>query len=200
MARKQRDEPEDVNGARMPEPVLPLFAEAREYTAEATERLAQLTPLQEFIARGLKAQAELDSIMTGLRAQAVERLSTASGQPVSADEDGTLHVGKADDPTSIEIGREARDAHAAKRKAKVAALVPLARELARETGEGITVSDLRRYALERGLLTGTEKGRELSYLGVVMKAAGLISDGSFRRSDIASAHGVANLIWRRVAT
>lgn len=84
----------------------------------------------------------------------------------------------------------------AQRAADVARLVPLARELAKKTGtKGITVSNLRLAAVARGLLTGEETGRRLSFLGSVMKKAGLTRTGEWRRSDVQRSHGNLNAIW-----
>jgi hypothetical protein len=81
------------------------------------------------------------------------------------------------------------------RAADVARLIPLARELARKRVAGITVSDLRVAAVSRGLLTGQETGRRLSFLGAVMKRAGLSNTGNWRRSDVEQSHGNLNAIW-----
>jgi hypothetical protein len=76
-------------------------------------------------------------------------------------------------------------------------LAPLARELARAAGaEGITVADLRFAATRSGLLTGAEVGRRLSFLGNVMRAAGLRSTGEFRRSPIPGSNGNLHAVWR----
>lgn len=84
----------------------------------------------------------------------------------------------------------------AQRKADIERLVPLAQELARKAGRhGVTVSNLRFAAIKDGLLTGEEQGRRLSFLGKVMHAAGLVSTGQYRRSDIAKSHGNIQLIW-----
>lgn len=75
-------------------------------------------------------------------------------------------------------------------------LQALAVELAQKAGRnGVCVSDLRIAAVNRGLLTGEERGRRLSFLGAVMRKAGLVSTGQYRRSDIPKAHGNLGLIW-----
>lgn len=82
------------------------------------------------------------------------------------------------------------------RAADIARLVPLARELATKAGaSGITVSNLRLAAVARGLLTGQETGRRLSFLGAVMRKAGLRNTGEWRRSDVQRSHGNLNAIW-----
>jgi hypothetical protein len=102
-----------------------------------------------------------------------------------------------DQPASTALGMRALAETAAKHAADIAALVPLARELAHRAGpDGITVSDLRLYAVQRGLLTGDERGRALSYLGAVMAAAELHRTGGYRRSSIGKAHGNLNACWR----
>jgi hypothetical protein len=75
-------------------------------------------------------------------------------------------------------------------------LAPLARELARRAGaRGITVADLRVAAERCGLLTGAEMGRRLSFLGSVMKAAGLRASGARRRSFVQRSHGNLHSVW-----
>lgn len=84
----------------------------------------------------------------------------------------------------------------AERNRDIERLVPLAQELAQKAGKhGVTVSNLRFAAIKDGLLTGEEQGRRLSFLGKVMHAAGLVSTGQYRRSDIAKSHGNIQLIW-----
>lgn len=75
-------------------------------------------------------------------------------------------------------------------------LVPLARELAVAAGaNGVTVANLRSIAVARGILTGQEKGRRLSYLGVVLKRAGLTPTGEYRRSHIDRSHGNLHAVY-----
>lgn len=79
----------------------------------------------------------------------------------------------------------------------LARLVPLARELAQKAGrEGVTVENVRRAAVSRGLLTGEEQGRRLSFLGSLMKRAGLVKTGEYRRSGIGKSHGNLHAVWR----
>lgn len=92
---------------------------------------------------------------------------------------------------SLQLGFDALDSTAAKHRAEIEALVPLALELARKAGpDGITVSDLRVTATQRGLI-GESRGRSHSWLGAVMKAAGLTPTDRYRRSDVPASH--ANL-------
>lgn len=99
--------------------------------------------------------------------------------------------------TSTEEGLAARDATAAKHARDVERLVPVARELAAKAGPaGVTVADLRLTAVQRGLLTGQETGRSLSYLGKVMEAAGLENTGTYRRSFLAKSNGNLQSVWR----
>jgi hypothetical protein len=82
------------------------------------------------------------------------------------------------------------------RERDIERLVPLAQEIAKKAGcIGITVSDLRLYAVHRGILTGEEEGRRLSFLGAVMPKAGLTATARFRRSDVDRAHGNLNVVW-----
>lgn len=72
----------------------------------------------------------------------------------------------------------------------IARLVPIAQELARAAaGNGITVANVRIAAVNQGILTGQETGRRLSFLGVVMKKAGLVPTPEYRRSHIDKSHG-----------
>jgi hypothetical protein len=99
--------------------------------------------------------------------------------------------------SATQVGLEARDATAAKNARNIERLVPLARELAEKVGAvGITVSDLRIVAVQRGILTGQETGRQLSYLGAVMPQAGLESTAEFRRSAVVRTHGNLGRVWR----
>lgn len=101
------------------------------------------------------------------------------------------------EPTAIEVGMAARDSTAAKNARNIARLVPLAQELAAKAGaHGITVSDLRIVAVQRGILTGQETGRSLSYLGAVMQQAGLEATTEFRRSTVVRTHGNLGKVWR----
>jgi hypothetical protein len=69
-------------------------------------------------------------------------------------------------------------------------LVPIARELAEKArGHGVTIADVRIAAVNRGILTGDESGRRLSFLGVVMRKAGLTATNEYRRSHITKSHG-----------
>jgi hypothetical protein len=73
-------------------------------------------------------------------------------------------------------------------------MVRLARQLAIECQE-ITVADLRVEAVKAGLLTGHETGRELSWLGSVMQAAGLVNTGRYVRSHVVGSHGNPHIVW-----
>ena len=96
---------------------------------------------------------------------------------------------------SLQLGFTALDQTARKHAADIARLVPLALELAAKAGQGgCTVSDLRVTATQRGLL-GASHGRSLSYLGAVLKAAGLVATDRYRRSDVPQAHGNLGKVW-----
>lgn len=98
---------------------------------------------------------------------------------------------------ALQLGRRQLSRTASKHKRDIERLVPLARELAAKAGAaGVTVTDLRLYAEQRGVLTGQESGRRLSYLGAVMKAAGLVNTSEHRRSFIVRTHGNLQSIWR----
>ena len=90
---------------------------------------------------------------------------------------------------SLQLGLLALDDATHLRREQIARLVPVARQLAYRAGEdGITVANLRLEAVRRGILTGGETGRYLSYLGAVMKKAELTPTG-YRRSHIPQSHG-----------
>jgi hypothetical protein len=87
-------------------------------------------------------------------------------------------------------------ATSSKHRWEIQRLVPLAQELARKAGDsGVTVGDLRLYAVHRRLLTGQERGRQLSWLGGVMKAAGLLPTSEYRRSSIEKSHGNVHRVF-----
>jgi hypothetical protein len=76
-------------------------------------------------------------------------------------------------------------------------LVPLATELAERVGQvGITVADLRAEAERRGLFKPglNTRDRSLSYLGAVMKAAGLVATDRTRRSFLPHSHGNRHVV------
>lgn len=86
---------------------------------------------------------------------------------------------------------------ASRHRRDIERLLPIAGYLAARAGEaGVTVADLRDEAVTRGILTGQEVGRALSYLGVVMKVAGLINTREYRRSHIERSNGNLHAIWR----
>jgi hypothetical protein len=86
---------------------------------------------------------------------------------------------------------------AGRHQREIERLVPLARLLAAENAQGITVADLREAAATRGYLTNYEAGRQLSYLGAVMQAAGLVATEEWRRSQIERSHGNLHRVWRQ---
>jgi hypothetical protein len=86
---------------------------------------------------------------------------------------------------------------AAKHAEEIERLVPVVRRLALAQGSyGVTVSDLRFVAAREGLVPNVGIGRQLSYLGAVMRAAGLTPTGERRRSIVPQAHGNLNTVWR----
>ena len=77
-------------------------------------------------------------------------------------------------------------------------LVPLATELAQRVGQvGLTVADLRAEAERRGLFKAglNTRDRSLSYLGSVMKAAGLVATDRTRRSFLPQSNGNRHVVW-----
>lgn len=85
---------------------------------------------------------------------------------------------------------------ARKHSGQIELLKPIAQELARKARHhGVTVADVRLIAIQRGLLSGGETGRELSYLGAVMRAAKLSATDRTRRSHIDKSHGNRHTVW-----
>lgn len=85
---------------------------------------------------------------------------------------------------------------ARKHSASIELLKPIALELARKAKHsGVTIADVRIVAVQRGLLTGQETGRELSFLGAVMRAAKLSPTDRIRRSHIDKSHGNRHTVW-----
>jgi len=76
-------------------------------------------------------------------------------------------------------------------------MVPLAQTLAARAGaRGIIAADIRQEAVRRGIITGEESGRALSYLGRVPRAAGLVVlRGMFRRSDVERSHANLHAVY-----
>ena len=100
-------------------------------------------------------------------------------------------------PTPTQVGLAKRDATASKNARNIERLIPLTLELAAKAGEpGITVADIRVAAVQRGLLTGAETGRTLSWLGALPQAAGLVRTGVYRRSFLARSNGTLQMAWR----
>lgn len=108
----------------------------------------------------------------------------------------------ADAQLSLTLGRRALKSQADTKRAEIEQLAPLMYELAKDAERngriGATISDLRVAAAERRIvLTGSEKKRDLSYLGAVPRAAGLeVVPGVFRRSEIPDSHGNIQRTWR----
>src|SRR4051812_42583751 len=105
--------------------------------------------------------------MSGAARQEGRSVSRPSGEP-------TLF----DPLPALTLGQQSVTRAASRHNREIEQLVPLARKLARQAGSsGVTVADLRLHAEEHGLLRNQESGRRLSYLGAVMKAAGLVNTG-----------------------
>jgi hypothetical protein len=87
---------------------------------------------------------------------------------------------------------------ATKHQLDIRMLVPLATELASRVGlVGITVADLRAEAERRGLFRPglNTRDRSLSYLGAVMRSAGLVATDRTRRSFIPHSNGNLCRVW-----
>ena len=101
---------------------------------------------------------------------------------------------------SKEPPREQLDAFAqigaSEHETEIQLLIPIAQRLARESGaEGCTVADVREEAARRGLIPPLGKGRSLSYLGALMKRAGLVATDRTRRSHIEGSNGNRGTVW-----
>lgn len=85
---------------------------------------------------------------------------------------------------------------AAEHEAEIQLLIPIAQRLAREAGaEGVTVADVREVALKQWIIPPLGEGRSLSYLGALMKRAGLVATDRVRRSHIEGSHGNRNTVF-----
>lgn len=73
-------------------------------------------------------------------------------------------------------------------------LVALVRELFLQSEEAVTVDEVRRRAVVKGLLTGKETGRQLSFLSSVMRAAGGKPVG-YARSTTPSRNRAVVALW-----
>lgn len=79
---------------------------------------------------------------------------------------------------------------------EITLLIPIAQRLAREAGaQGVTVADVREEAARKGLIPPLGKGRSLSYLGALMKRAGLVATDQTRRSHIEGSNGNRGTVW-----
>lgn len=95
---------------------------------------------------------------------------------------------------ALQLGLLALEEAAARNEPRIEGLVRIARGLA-ASGLATTVADVREEAVRQGVLTGREKGRELSFLGAVMRRAGLRPLDSWRRSHLETTHGNLNREW-----
>jgi len=75
-------------------------------------------------------------------------------------------------------------------------LVEIAQGLSRVRPD-VTVAEVRFEAVRQCILKGKARGRELAFLGAVMKRAGLVSTEEFRRSDVDVSHGNLHRVWKR---
>lgn len=62
--------------------------------------------------------------------------------------------------------------------------------------KGVTVSDVRHEAVRHGILPQQAKGRQLAFLGALMREAGLVPTGEYRRSEVDKSHGNLHQVWR----
>lgn len=96
-------------------------------------------------------------------------------------------------PRQLEFGYETDKEFAAR---LVPRLIPIARELAHTAVDRrVTAADLRHAAEQRGVLTGAESGKRLSFIHEVFPDAGFEKTADFRRSDIPRSHRNLNRVW-----
>ena len=100
---------------------------------------------------------------------------------------------------SLQLGFEAMERAAARddHRSLIEKLIPIAQGLARVRPEGVTIADVRHEAVRQCILQGKPKGRELAFLGAVMRRAGLVSTDDVRRSDVEGSHGNLQRVWKR---
>ena len=93
-------------------------------------------------------------------------------------------------------GQRARDRAASKAEAQryLARFAPIARELARQRPDGITVADVRIEAERRGM----EWPEHGDFLGSLMQHAGLVATDRMRRSPIREQHGRRQMVWMAI--
>jgi hypothetical protein len=97
---------------------------------------------------------------------------------------------------ALQLGLDALERTVPKHETEIRLLIPVAQELAKRAGPaGITVGNLRLAAVHRGIISGFEVGRRLSYLGAVMKRAGLKPTDHTRRSSVGRSHGNLHRVW-----
>lgn len=100
---------------------------------------------------------------------------------------------------STQLGFEALDRACAHQEHQVLLrkLAEIAQGLARMAGpKGVTVSDVRHEAVRHGILPQQAKGRQLAFLGALMREAGLVPTGEYRRSEVDKSHGNLHQVWR----
>lgn len=95
--------------------------------------------------------------------------------------------------TATELGNTAKRKNTSNYSNIVKALVPIAQQLAAVYPKtGITVTNVRRVALNRNIITETTP---LNFLSSVMKQAGLSTKGETRPSDIPATKGRRQLVY-----
>jgi hypothetical protein len=96
---------------------------------------------------------------------------------------------------AFHLARRGQQRSAAKHRAEIDRLLPMVKELVAQRGS-ITVDDIRLEGSRRNLLNLHSEGRALSFLGVLMREAGLVSTGQRVRSHIPATHGNLRSVWR----
>lgn len=98
---------------------------------------------------------------------------------------------------SLELGLFALADAAAKKRDIIRQLAAIAQGLASVHPDGITVADVRAEAARQCILPKESTGRQLSFLGAVMREAGLEPTGEYRRSDVDVSHGNLHRVWKQ---
>lgn len=100
--------------------------------------------------------------------------------------------------SELQLGFEALEQAASREEHArlIAKLVEIAQGLSRMRPHGVTVADVRHEAVRQCLLPRQAKGRQLAFLGAVMREAGLVATEEFRRSDVEKSHGNLHRVWK----
>lgn len=96
--------------------------------------------------------------------------------------------------SAIQLGFDALERTAEHHHYLLQRLIPVARKVAARGP--CTVGDVRLEAVKQGLLPEVGTKRSLSFLGALMREAGLVHTGMYRRSTVEATHGNLAVVWR----